>query len=83
LNEHPNSLIQIYGHTDSNGTNEYNLDLSMKRAKEVEDFLKAKKVNPNKITSVGKAFTEPIYKKERYEWQASENRRVEILLWDK
>ena len=40
--------IVIYGHTDTKGSNDYNLRLSKKRAKSVEIFLKSKKVS-NKI----------------------------------
>lgn len=83
LTQHPNSKIVIYGHTDSNGTNEYNLDLSQKRANQVADFLKEKKISQARIKTIPKAFTQPVHPVEKYEWQAAENRRVEILLWDK
>ncbi len=43
LNEHPGYSVEIQGHTDSKGTDEYNDKLSERRAKEVKTFLIRKK----------------------------------------
>ena len=41
MNEYPNSLIDVYGHTDSTGADDYNLGLSQRRAKSVADVARA------------------------------------------
>ncbi|HWB63590.1 MAG TPA: OmpA family protein, partial [Chitinophagales bacterium] len=43
LNDHPAYTVEVQGHTDSKGTDEYNEKLSMRRANEVKDFLIKKK----------------------------------------
>ena len=47
-----NSLIVIYGHTDTKGTEDYNLSLSKKRAVSVMEYLESKNVK-NKIIIKG------------------------------
>ena len=39
VESHSDLRIKIIGHTDSNGTDEYNIDLSRRRAFRVRDFL--------------------------------------------
>ncbi len=43
LNAHPGYSVEIHGHTDSKGTDEYNEKLSLRRATEVKTFLVKKK----------------------------------------
>jgi len=51
LNAHPGYTVEVQGHTDSKGTDEYNEKLSQRRANEVKDFLiKKKKIDKNRIT---------------------------------
>lgn len=51
LNAHPGYNVEVQGHTDSKGTDEYNDKLSQRRANEVKDFLiKKKKIDKNRIT---------------------------------
>jgi outer membrane protein OmpA-like peptidoglycan-associated protein len=42
LNRYPNSLIDVYGHTDSTGSDAYNQTLSENRARVVADYLSSK-----------------------------------------
>jgi OOP family OmpA-OmpF porin len=74
--------ISIEGHTDSIGTDEYNLGLSQRRADAVRDYLVASGISPDMIVStigVGKA--NPIASNDTEEGR-SRNRRVEIIIND-
>jgi outer membrane protein OmpA-like peptidoglycan-associated protein len=74
--------ISIEGHTDSIGTDEYNLGLSQRRADAVRDYLIASGISPDMIVStigVGKA--NPIASNDTEEGR-SRNRRVEIIIDD-
>jgi outer membrane protein OmpA-like peptidoglycan-associated protein len=71
--------IFIYGHTDQIGTNEYNQQLSIKRALTVKDYLLSNGVDTNKIFIVeGKGKTNLITDKTDVSSRAI-NRRVEII----
>jgi outer membrane protein OmpA-like peptidoglycan-associated protein len=69
--------IKVVGHTDSVGSDEYNLDLSQKRASSVAGYLLGQGVAPNKVTSEGKGESEPVADNETEEGRAK-NRRVEL-----
>ncbi|MFN3306921.1 MAG: OmpA family protein, partial [Candidatus Kapaibacteriota bacterium] len=77
LNENPDFRIHIEGHTDSIGTNEYNLQLSRKRAEAVRNYLVAKGIATYRIAIFGFGSTIPIATNETEEGRAL-NRRVEI-----
>ena len=49
MNNNPNAQIEVAGHTDWFGTNEYNYLLSYRRSKSVKDYLVAKGNNPENI----------------------------------
>ena len=51
MNQKPALEIQISGHTDDVGEVQYNIDLSLKRAKAVRDYLISKGIAANRITS--------------------------------
>ncbi len=53
LNKYPETNIEVQGHTDSTGTNEYNQTLSEKRAASVADYLKAHGIESSRITTKG------------------------------
>lgn len=50
MNEHPGMEIEIVGHSDSTGPEDYNLILSQRRAEAVKDFLVKKGIDSNRIT---------------------------------
>ncbi len=52
LAAHPQEKIQIEGHADERGTEEYNLALGERRAKSVMKFLVNLGVNPSRISSI-------------------------------
>jgi len=59
LNDNPNVTIELMSHTDSRDTEEYNLDLSQKRAQSVVDYLVAKGIEVERLTAKGYGETNP------------------------
>lgn len=53
LYENPNIKIEVGAHTDSRGTDSYNLDLSAKRSASVVDYLSSKGIERSRLTSKG------------------------------
>ncbi len=56
LNEHPNLVLQIGSHTDSRGTDKYNLWLSQRRADRTVEYLISKGISEDRV--VTKAYGE-------------------------
>jgi len=79
LNKYPNSLIDVYGHTDATGTDAYNQTLSENRARVVADYLVSKGVSQARIRSTGFGKTQPVATNDTPEGRAA-NRRVEIKI---
>jgi outer membrane protein OmpA-like peptidoglycan-associated protein len=70
----------LQGHTDSMGSDEYNQELSERRAAAVRQLMIDKyDVDPAQITSVGMGETKPVADNDTVEGQAM-NRRVELHL---
>lgn len=53
LNDNPNVTIELMSHTDSRDTEEYNLDLSQKRAQSVVTYLIEKGIEPERLQPKG------------------------------
>ncbi len=69
--------FKIEGHTDAVGSLTYNERLSQMRAAAVREFLvRGMGVSPERLSSVGKAFCEPMDSKDPY---GAENRRVVVI----
>lgn len=79
LEAYPDTNIEIQGHTDSKGTDEYNQSLSELRAKNVADYLVLKQISLARLTTKGFGETAPKYDNETEEGRA-QNRRVEFLI---
>ena len=71
--------IEVYGHTDSAGSDETNLALSQARVDAVRAFWVSQGADPARITAVGKGETEPVADNSTPEGQQL-NRRVEIVI---
>ncbi|MFW6322584.1 MAG: OmpA family protein [Guyparkeria sp.] len=69
--------VEVIGHTDSIGTEEYNQGLSERRAATVKDYLTSKDVPADVINTEGRGELEPVATNETREGRAK-NRRVEI-----
>jgi len=80
LKKYPDSNILIAGHTDSDGTEEYNQSLSERRAQAVSDYTKLQGVDPSRLSIIGLGENEPIATNESVEGKQL-NRRVEIAIF--
>ncbi|NJL12276.1 MAG: VWA domain-containing protein [Microscillaceae bacterium] len=78
----PQAQIDILGHTDLVGTPEDNLLLSRQRAEEIRRFLQAKGIAAQRLHIVPMGEQKPVWPIESQEWQAQENRRIEIVIWE-
>ncbi|MBR0552323.1 OmpA family protein [Stakelama marina] len=79
LAQYPKTYVDVYGHTDSTGSEAYNQALSERRAQSVADYLSSHGVNPARIGTRGYGETQPIASNDTEEGRAA-NRRVEIKL---
>lgn len=79
LNKFEAANIMIEGHTDSQGDDEHNRELSQKRADAVMKYLSNKGVAKDRMTSLGFGETKPIGDNETAEGRA-QNRRVDFKL---
>jgi len=77
--QYPDSLIDIYGHTDSTGSDAYNLDLSQRRADAVARYLTSRGVSSARIQTKGMGESVPVADNNTAEGRAL-NRRVEIKI---
>lgn len=79
MNQYPNSLIDVYGHTDSTGSDAYNQTLSENRARTVANYLSMQGVSASRIRSQGFGETMPIADNTTEDGRRR-NRRVEIKI---
>lgn len=79
LNQYPDTLIRVEGHTDSKGSDEYNMDLSKRRANNVKTLLIMRGVAENRIEVAGYGKTMPVATNDT-EAGRQKNRRVEIRI---
>lgn len=79
LVKYPNSLIDVYGHTDSTGSDAYNQTLSENRARTVAGYLQSRGVPAARIRSQGFGETMPVADNTT-EAGRTKNRRVEIKI---
>lgn len=79
MHNRPRLKARVIGHTDSNGSDSYNMDLSLRRAESVADFLSAEGVERNRLRTEGRGEQEPIASNATPRGQ-QQNRRVELIL---
>jgi outer membrane protein OmpA-like peptidoglycan-associated protein len=78
LMNHPEiTLVEIQGHTDDKGADDYNLDLSQRRAEAVRDYLIASGIDADRLIAKGYGETKPIAPNVTSKGRAK-NRRVEF-----
>ncbi|NIN01209.1 MAG: OmpA family protein [candidate division Zixibacteria bacterium] len=80
LNKYNDTHILLAGHTDSTGSEGYNLDLSRRRADSVADYLAIQNVDSSRFVVEGYGQSQPIASNETPEGRA-QNRRVEVAVW--
>lgn len=76
---HPGLNLQIEGHTDSVGTDDFNQQLSERRADTVRDFLAEQGVPATSITARGFGKSQPVASNDTAEGR-QRNRRVELVV---
>jgi outer membrane protein OmpA-like peptidoglycan-associated protein len=76
---YPGLKLQLEGHTDSVGTDDYNLKLSQSRADAVRDFLAEEGVAAANITSIGLGKADPVASNDTGAGR-QQNRRVELVV---
>jgi OmpA-OmpF porin, OOP family len=79
LNEHPDQTVVIEGHTDSKGSDTYNLDLSQRRAQAVQGFLLSNGIGGERIAARGYGEAYPVASNDSMAGR-QQNRRVEIVI---
>ncbi len=80
LNKFEDTNILLVGHTDSTGSEEYNLGLSQRRAQSVASYLGSQNVSSARFTVEGYGQTKPVASNDTAEGRA-QNRRVEVAIW--
>lgn len=73
------TVVDVYGHTDSTGSDEHNFDLSQRRALSVANYLAGQGVDSRRFAVTGFGKTRPIASNNTQAGRA-QNRRVEIQL---
>lgn len=79
LGEFDRTVIEVAGHTDSTGSDQYNLDLSRRRASSVASYLSTRNVLFDRIIEVGMGESRPIATNDTDAGRQA-NRRVELTL---
>lgn len=79
MRDYPGLDIEVSGHTDNTGTEEYNLALSEERAKSVSDYLMEQGIDPTRISYAGYGWDVPVASNDTSDGRAL-NRRVEIKI---
>ncbi len=77
LNKNPGLKVEIQGHTDSQGTKDYNQDLSEQRAKAVYEYLVNQGIDSDRLSYKGNGESQPVASNETAQGRAK-NRRVEL-----
>ncbi len=76
---YPENIVLLEGHTDSDGSDAYNQQLSERRAASIENYLRAKNLNIASLSSLGYGEARPVSSNATPDGKA-QNRRVEIKI---
>ncbi len=79
LTKYPDRTVIIEGHTDSVGGDDYNVNLSQRRANSVQQFLLAQGIASNRLSSSGKGENFPVASNDSNSGRQM-NRRVEVII---
>lgn len=79
LQKYPDTDILVEGHTDSSGSSEYNMQLSINRAQSVANFLTGQNVLATRFTIMGYGEDQPVADNDT-ELGKQANRRVELAI---
>jgi len=79
LNKYSDTNILIEGHTDSKGSDDYNMTLSRSRAQSVANYVAGLGVDPGRFTTTGYGESQPIATNDTDDGR-QQNRRVELAI---
>lgn len=71
--------MEVYGHTDSDGSDETNLALSQARVDAVKAFYVDQGIDPDRVTAIGRGESEPVADNATADGR-QQNRRVEVVI---
>jgi OOP family OmpA-OmpF porin len=77
LNANPGVSVEVSGHTDATGPDDYNQSLSERRANSVVQYLVGKGISADRLTAVGHGESQPVADNATRDGRA-QNRRVEL-----
>ena len=80
LSSFGDSKLMLVGHTDAQGTDTYNLDLSRRRSAAVASYLESHGVSSARVETLGKGELEPVASNDT-DAGRQQNRRVEIAVY--
>jgi len=80
LQRYPETEVLIVGHTDSQGSDDYNMRLSMRRAASARQYLTSMGVSSARIRTEGRGEMEPVADNSTESGRAR-NRRVEVAIF--
>ena len=79
LKEYNKTVIEVAGHTDSTGSDQYNQQLSERRASSVANYLVGQGITQQRLLTVGAGETHPVASNDSEAGRA-QNRRVEMTI---
>lgn len=79
LNQYDKTIVEVAGHTDSSGSDAYNQSLSERRANSVAQYLRAQKINSERLITIGMGESLPVADNSTSSGKQA-NRRVEITM---
>jgi outer membrane protein OmpA-like peptidoglycan-associated protein len=79
LAKYDRSAVDVAGHTDSQGSDSYNDDLSRRRAESVADYLASQRIDGRRLNVQGFGESEPIADNAT-DYGRAQNRRVEVSI---
>ena len=83
LNAYPNAMIKIGGYTDNSGNEDFNKELSEKRAKSFYEMLKKAGINGDRMKAEGYGIQHPICPANDTKICKAQNRRIDIRVMSK
>ena len=79
LKEYDKTVIEVAGHTDSSGSDQYNQALSERRAQAVASYLGSHGVASQRLITIGAGESHPVASNDTEQGRAA-NRRVELTI---
>jgi len=79
LNEYPDRTVGIEGHTDSTGSESFNMNLSQRRADSVKAYLTGQGIAASRLDALGKGEAYPVSGNDSATGR-QQNRRVEVII---